>query len=94
MINSSEEAFLDPVKKNLIRWHFTSNKEDYFKLLTTFIKSYLKTTVRGKRSILKHFNKIGFEFDAYVDACFKTFMTHFIELTVSIELMMMFLIEG
>jgi hypothetical protein len=37
---------------------------------------------------------MGFDFSVYVDACFKTFLTHFVELAVAVEIMMMFLIEG
>ncbi len=55
-------------------------KQEYFKLLTTFVKSYLNTTKRKKRSVLIHLNKIGFEFTKYVDVSFKTFLTRFVTL--------------
>jgi hypothetical protein len=60
MINDSITAFSTADTKALIRWHFTMDKQDYFKLLTMFVKSYLNTTMRKKRSLLKHLNKIGF----------------------------------
>jgi hypothetical protein len=44
--------------------------------------------------VLKHFSTIGFDFSLYVDACFKTFGTHFLALPITIELLMMFLTEG
>jgi hypothetical protein len=77
-----------------MRWHFTFERNEYFKLLTTFIKSYLGTTVRKKRSILKHLNEIGFDFSAYVDKAFKSIMGYFVTINVGVDIMMMFLVEG
>jgi hypothetical protein len=42
----------------LLRWHFTFERGQYFRLLSTFVRSYMDTTVRKKRSVLLHFNKI------------------------------------
>ena len=58
------------------------------------MKSYLNTTKRKKRSVLIHLNKIGFEFTKFVDVSFKSFLTYFVSLPVSLDLLMMFLFEG
>ena len=58
------------------------------------MKSYLNTTKRKKRSVLIHLNKIGFEFTQFVDYSFKTFLTRFVTLPTSIDILMMFLQEG
>lgn len=94
LVSSSQAAFQDPEQQALIRWHFTFEKNQYFKLLTTFVKSYLNTTRRKKRSILIHMKKIGFDFTKYVDTSFKTLGTAFVSLPVAMEVLMMFLIEG
>ncbi len=80
LVSSSTNAFQSTEQKALIRWHFTLEKHEYFKLLTTFVKSYLNTTKRKKRSVLIHLNKVGFEFTKYVDVSFKTFLTRFVTL--------------
>lgn len=54
----------------------------------------MSTTLRGKRSVLLHMNKIGFDFSKYVDVCFKSTLTHFVALPIAIEILMMFMIEG
>lgn len=77
-----------------MRWHFTFEKNEYFKLLTTFIKSYLETTVMKKRSILKHLNEIGFDFSIYADKAFKSIMAYYLTINVGVDIMMMFLVEG
>lgn len=94
LVTSSSNAFQSTEAKALIRWHFTLEKQEYFKLLTTFVKSYLNTTKRKKRSVLIHLNKVGFEFTKYVDVSFKSFLTRFVSLPVSIDILMMFLQEG
>lgn len=94
MINSSQEAFKSPDQQALIRWHFTFEKGQYFKLLSTFVKSYLKTTLRGKRSILIHMNKIGFDFNKFVDTSFKTLIAYFVPLPMALDILMAFLVEG
>jgi hypothetical protein len=94
LFNSSNEAFKNESDKNLIRWHFTFEKHQYFKLLNTFIKSYIRTTVRGKRSLLKHMTKIGFDFTKFVDFCFKSLLTYFLSLPIALDILMMFLNEG
>lgn len=78
----------------LLRWHFTFERAQYFKLLGTFVRSYMDTTVRKKRSVLLHFNKIGFDFSRFVDAAFKSLLTSFVPLPVAVEVLMMFLVEG
>ncbi len=54
----------------------------------------MTTTLRGKRSILLHMNKIGFDFSKYVDTCFKSTLTYFLSLPIAIDVLMMFMIEG
>jgi hypothetical protein len=54
----------------------------------------MKTTLRGKRSVLLHMNKIGFDFNKYVDVCFKSILTHFVSLPIALDILMMFMIEG
>ena len=86
-LNSGEGAAL-------IRWHFTLDKSQHFKLLSTFVKSYLATTFKKKRSLLAHMNKIGFDFNQYVERSFKSMSTAFLPLAVSMDIMLMFLVEG
>lgn len=94
LVNSSQEMFKSPEQQALIRWHFTLEKQQYFKVLSTFVKSYLTTTLRGKRSVLLHMNKIGFDFNKFVDICFKSTLTYFVSLPVALDILMMFMIEG
>ena len=77
-----------------IRWHFYHDKTQHYKLLSTFIGSYLRVTLLGKRSLLDHFEKIGFDFNKLVDIAFKTFLCHFLPLPVALEVLMCFLTEG
>lgn len=58
------------------------------------MKSYLNTTVRKKRSVLMHMNKIGFDFNKFVDISFKSMIGHFVPLPIAIDILMMFLVEG
>lgn len=94
LITSSSETLKSPEQSQLIRWHFTLEKSQYFKLLSTFVKSYMNTTIRGKRSILLHMNRIGFDFSKYVDTCFKSTLTYFVSLPIAIEILMMYMVEG
>jgi hypothetical protein len=48
----------------------------------------------GKRSILEHFQKIGFDFNKLVDKSFKSLGFYFLPLPAGIEIMMCFLSEG
>lgn len=54
----------------------------------------MKTTVRGKRSVLQHLNTINFDFNKYVDVTFKSMTAHFVPLAVALDILMMYLIEG
>ena len=58
------------------------------------MKSYMKTTLRGKRSVLKHMNKVGFDFNRYVDVAFKSLVTNFVSLPIALDVLMMFMVEG
>jgi hypothetical protein len=94
LIERSTEQFKTKEGKALLKWHLTVDKHHYFKLLGTFIKSYLKTTVRGKRSILQHMTLIGYDFSRYVDLAFKNFLTNFVSLPIALDILMMYLNEG
>jgi hypothetical protein len=43
---------------------------------------------------MEHFEKIGFDFNRFVDVAFKTFTCYFLPLPVAIEVLMCFLTEG
>lgn len=94
LLQTSQDAWFNPEQRDHIRWHLTLEKGHYFKLLNTFIKSYLKTTLRGKRSVLQHMGKIGFDFSKYVDVAFKTLLTSFVSLPIAIDILCMYLVEG
>lgn len=94
LCQSSHDALMNPDQRDHIRWHLTLEKSQYFRLLSIFIKSYLKTTLRGKRSVLIHMNKIGFDFTKYVDVAFKSLLTSFVSLPIAIDILFMYLVEG
>ncbi len=58
------------------------------------MSSYTGVTYRGKRSLMQHFQKIGFDFNKFVDLSFKTFVCHFVPLPVGVDILMCFLTEG
>ena len=39
-------------------------------------------------------NKISFDFNKFVDICFKSTITHFVSLPIALDILMMFMIEG
>lgn len=41
-----------------------------------------------------HMNKIGFDFNKFVDVSFKSMIGHFVSLPIAIDILMMFLVEG
>jgi len=43
---------------------------------------------------MEHFQKIGFDFNKFVDISFKSFVCHFVPLPVAIDILMCFLTEG
>jgi hypothetical protein len=94
LIKKSIEMQSNQEELSRIRWHFTTDKLHYNKMLSTFIISYLSTTYRKKRSLMIHFKKIGFDFSRYVDASFKTMTFHFLPLQIAFDVMMNFLAEG
>jgi len=51
-------------------------------MITAFVKSYLRTTVKKQRSLLKHFIAIGYDINLYVDQCFRTFFTAYLRIDV------------
>ena len=54
----------------------------------------MNTTIRKKRSVLNHLNKINFDFNKLVDVSFKSLLTYFVQLPVALDILMMYLIEG
>lgn len=77
-----------------LRWHFTISQQLYNKTLVSFIDSFMGTTFRKHRSVIKHCQNIGFDFTQFVDSCFRSFMTDFLPLSSLIDVMMIFLVEG
>jgi hypothetical protein len=63
-------------------------------LLATFVKSYLSTTFKGKRSVLVHMNKIGFDLNKLVDLSFRTLSSYYVPLAVALDILMAYLVEG
>lgn len=94
LIRESDELQKNQTDLSRIRWHFTTEKTLYSKMLSTFITSYLETTYYKKRSILLHFKKISFDFSRYVDVSFKTMNFYFLPINVAFDVMMCFLAEG
>lgn len=94
LVTTSQDMFKRVETQALLRWHFTFERAQYFKLLGTFVRSYMDTTMRKKRSLLLHFNKINFDFTRFVDTAFKSLLTYFVPLPVAVEVLMMFLVEG
>jgi len=46
--------------KSKFNWHFTYSENRYYELISDFTISYMSTTVKKDRSLLKHFEKINF----------------------------------
>jgi hypothetical protein len=44
--------------------------------------------------VLLHLNEINFDFNRYVDVAFKSMITSYVPLPVSLDILMMYLIEG
>jgi|LauGreDrversion4_2_1035121.scaffolds.fasta_scaffold210906_1 hypothetical protein len=58
LCEKSDELFKSEDGIAELRWYFTFEKPGYLKTLSTFVKCYLNTTMRGKRSILQHLHNI------------------------------------
>ncbi len=52
LIKKSDELQKNKTDLSKIKWHFTTEKTHYSKMLSTFITSYMETTYYKKRSIL------------------------------------------
>lgn len=44
--------------------------------------------------MLVHMNKIGFDFNKFVDICFKSLTGHFVPLAIALDILMAYLVEG
>lgn len=84
----------DPKKKNKIRWYFSFSKQDYFKLLGTFIMGYIDTTKFKKRSVLIRLQKIGYDINELLDEMFKYMFTSFLRIDIVLDIFTIYLIEG
>jgi len=60
-----------------MNWYFSLDETSYYKIVSTFISNYINTTVMKERSLLKHFLKIGYDFNIFVDDCLSMFFTCF-----------------
>lgn len=94
MAETSEEALKNPELMMYMRWHFTYDKNQYLKCLEAFVKSYLNTTIRGKRSVLLHLQTINFDFYKLIDVCFRSLLGKFVPITIALDVMMAFLTQG
>ena len=77
-----------------LRWHFTISQQLYNKTLASYIDSYLRVTLKKRRSVINHCRNIGFDFTQFVDSCFRHFLTDFVPLSSLLDLVMIFLVEG
>jgi len=93
LVRKTQEAFRDGTENNL-RWYITLDRTAYMKTLSTYMKIYLNTTLRGKRSIITHFNAIEFDLTRLVDHGFRSFLTEFLSLDNLLDFLMIYLSEG
>lgn len=77
-----------------MHWYFPVDMSSYSRDLATFVDAYLKSTLRKKRTILKHCKDIHFDFTKFVDGGFKTFLTNYLPLTTMLEFLIIFIVEG
>lgn len=77
-----------------LRWHFTLSQQLYNKTLASYVETWLKTTMKKKRSVLTHCNEIGFDFTQYVDSCFRNFLTDYLPLSSLLDCILIYLVEG
>lgn len=94
MTEISEEALKSPDTMMHMRWYFTYDKNQYLKCLEAFVKSYLNTTMRGKRSVLLHLQTINFDFYKLIDVCFRSLLGRFVPITIALDVMMAYLTQG
>ena len=77
-----------------LRWHFTISQELYNKTLASYVESWLRITMKKRRSVLDHCGKIGFDFTKFVDACFRRFLADFVPLSSLLDCLLIYLVEG
>lgn len=94
MCETSDSLFKTEEGIGKLRWYFTYEKPGYLKTVSTFVKSYLNSTMRGKRSVLQHFKKIHFDFYKFIDLSFRSLLGHFLSLPLALEILTSFLAGG
>lgn len=78
-----------------MRWYFTISQPLYNKTLASYIDTYLRTTLKKSRSIVKHCHEtIKFDFTQYVDSCFRHFLSDYLPLGSMIDAVFIYLVEG
>jgi hypothetical protein len=87
LCETSDSLFKSEEGISHLRWYFTYEKPGYLKTVSTFVKSYLNTTMRGKRSLLVHFQKIHFDFYKFIDISFRSLVGHFVSLPLALEIL-------
>lgn len=94
MAEASAEALKNEEIMKHMKWHFTYDKSQYLKCLEAFVKSYLNTTMRGKRSVLMHLKSINFDFYKFIDVSFRSLLGKFVPITVALDVLMAYLTQG
>ena len=93
-LSTSSRTKITNGKEDSLRWHMTLSQESYNKSLITYVHSYLQSTYRKKRSVVKHCHSIGFDYTQYVDSCFRHFLCDYLSLGNLLDFAMIFLVEG
>ena len=94
LIRSSRELLSSEEMKNMIRWHLPLGEEDCTRMHQAFGYSYLMTTLRKKRSVADHMNRINFDLKNFSEVAFDSLTTEFLPLYIATDFLLMFLVEG
>ena len=93
-LNQTSRTKVEKGHEDGLRWHLTLSQESYNKSIITYVDSYLRTTYRKKRSIIKHCYGISVDYTRYVDSCFRHFLCDYLSLGNLLDFTMIFLVEG
>ena len=93
-LNQTSKTKVSSGQEDGLRWHLTLSQEAYNKSIITYVDSYLRTTYRKKRSIIKHCREISIDYTRYVDGCFRHFLCDYLSLGNLLDFTMIFLVEG
>ena len=93
MIKSSVQVFKDGEQK-LIRWHLSFHRREFYKIIGTFLQSYIETTRLKKRSVLVKLNKTKVDINKLVDEFYTSFYHTFLPFPIVVDIFMRFLCEG